>query len=486
MAEIITSKKVIFMNMKWIATFIGTLIYFYGFGQKLIVSDEIPLRSEVKYDILGEIKGNALMMSTIGLKYEISGFDEQMRNSWTKELNFEKKQIGIMGYNVRESDFTLIYQVRQQGDTYLRAHRYDASANLKDSVTLINMGFVVFFPEYEMVISEDRNKVLFYAIDKGNELHAFVLDNETMDLLWEKRIVIDSYSNFDNPISVTIDNEGNMYSFIQESIYKQRREEGHFRLIIYGKGQFGPKISTIHLGEKVVYDARFIFDNLNKKLIASGFYYNRNPEKAEGYFLVNLSPEGNLEKAKLQAFNDRFVSDLEGKDSRNNRGIMNINIADLILRRDGGLLIVGEESQDMERRINNMNRMMYDNFSRSIIDYYYNDIFIIAINPDGEFHWQSVLYKKQYSQDDMGAFSSFFIFRTPEKLHLLFNDEIKYENTVSEYLLRGDGKSERKSILSTENQKIRLRFKDALQVNAQRIIIPSERRGRLRLARLEF
>jgi hypothetical protein len=63
-----------------------------------------------------------------------------MRNSWTKELNFEKKQIGIMGYNVRESDFTLIYQVRQQGDTYLRAHRYDASANLKDSVTLINMG----------------------------------------------------------------------------------------------------------------------------------------------------------------------------------------------------------------------------------------------------------------------------------------------------------------------------------------------------------
>jgi Fe-S oxidoreductase len=31
------------MNMKWIATFIGTLIYFYGFGQKLVVSDEIPL-----------------------------------------------------------------------------------------------------------------------------------------------------------------------------------------------------------------------------------------------------------------------------------------------------------------------------------------------------------------------------------------------------------------------------------------------------------
>jgi hypothetical protein len=452
----------------------------------LIVSDEIPLRSEVKYDILGEIKGNALMMSSIGMKYEVMGFDETMRNAWTKELNFEKKQVSILGYNVRELDFTLIYQVRQQGDTYIRAAKYDPSANLKDTSTLLNLGFVVFFPEYEMVLSENKNMVLFYAIDKGNELHAFVFDNQSMNLLWEKRIVLDHYSNFENPISVCIDNDGNMYSFIQESVYKQRREEGHFRLIIFGKGFSGPRISTIHLGEKIVYDARFIFDNLNKKLIASGFYYNRNPEKAEGYFLVNLNPEGTLEKAKLHPFNDRFVSDLEGKDTRNNRGVMNISISDLILRRDGGLLIIGEETQDLERRISNMNRMMYDNFSRSIVDYYYNDIFIIAVNPGGEFHWQSVLYKKQYSQDDMGAFSSFFIFRSPEKLHLLFNDEIKYENTVSEYLLRGDGKSERKSILSTENQKIRLRFKDALQVSANRIIIPSERRGRLRLARLEI
>jgi hypothetical protein len=141
--------------MKWIATFNIIFIYSIGFSQKLIVSDEIPLRSEVKYDILGEIKGNALMMSTVGLKYEVMGFDEQMRNSWTKELNFEKKQISILGYNVRENDFTLIYQVRQQGDTYIRASKYDASANLKDTSTLLNMGFVVFFPEYEMVLSED-------------------------------------------------------------------------------------------------------------------------------------------------------------------------------------------------------------------------------------------------------------------------------------------------------------------------------------------
>jgi len=472
--------------MNWRFLFLLVLPLNITLGQKLVLSDEIPLRSEVQYDLLGEVQGTALLMSTTGLKYEIMGFDAQMRNAWSKELNFEKRQVNLMGYNVRKDDFTLVYQVRQQGNTLVRVNRYDASANLRDTVTLLNLGFVVFFPEYEMVISEDRSKVLFYAIDKGNELHAFVLDNASFSLLWEKRIILEPYSNFENPISVVIDNAGSMYCFVQENIYRQRREEGHFRLVIFGSSMASPRISTLHLGERIVYDARFLFDNLNGKLSAAGFYYNRNPEKAEGFFTMRLDNSGNPEKIQHSAFNDRFVSDLEGRDTRNNRGVMNVGIADLVLRRDGGLLILGEEFQDLERRVSNMNRMMFDNFARSIVDYYYNDIFIIAVNPTGEMHWHSVLYKKQYSQDDMGAFSSFFIYRTPERLHLLYNDEIKYENTVSEYLLRGDGKSERKSILSTENQKIRLRFKDALQVNANRVIVPSERRGRLRLARLDY
>ena len=73
--------------------------------------------------------------------------------------------------------------------------------------------------------------------------------------------------------------------------------------------------------------------------------------------------------------------------------------------------------------------MVYDNMSRSVVDYFYEDLFVLAFYPDGNLHWNTILHKKQYSQDDEGVFSSYFLFKTPAFLRLIFNDEIKFENT---------------------------------------------------------
>jgi len=101
-------------------------------------------------------------------------------------------------------------------------------------------------------------------------------------------------------------------------------------------------------------------------------------------------------------------------------------------------------------------------------------------------HWKEVLHKKQYSQDDDAAYSSYFLAKTATSLRLLFNDEIQYENTVSEYILKGNGEFNRNSVMSTENQKIRLRFKDALQISADVVIVPSEARNRLKLVKVQY
>ena len=76
--------------------------------------------------------------------------------------------------------------------------------------------------------------------------------------------------------------------------------------------------------------------------------------------------------------------------------------------------------------------------------------------------------------------------KTPKALRLLFNDEIKYENTVSEYVLKGNGGKDRNSVLNTSYQKLQLRFQDALQVSSNEILIPSERRSRLRLVKVVY
>ncbi len=79
-----------------------------------------------------------------------------------------------------------------------------------------------------------------------------------------------------------------------------------------------------------------------------------------------------------------------------------------------------------------------------------------------------------------------YLFKTPENLRFLFNDEIRFENTVSEYRLNGAGAFERRSLLNTEKLEVRLRFRDAIQVSADALVVPSERRNRLRLVKITF
>ncbi|MCB0587477.1 MAG: hypothetical protein KDD06_19440, partial [Phaeodactylibacter sp.] len=216
-------------------------------------------------------------------------------------------------------------------------------------------------------------------------------------------------------------------------------------------------------------------------------YSDKNLGRADGYFYLNVPPQNPDEyKLTLTAFDEDFISALLGKESDKTKGLAEASIKEVVLRLDGGVLLIGERNRTYERRAAGVNRTFYDVSGRFAVDYYYDEVFVISIHPTGETHWKTVLHKKQYSQDDDGMYSSYFLFKTPSNLRFIFNDEIKYENTVSEYVLKGNGESERNSLLSTENLKLRLRFRDAVQVNASELIIPSERRNRLRLVKLVY
>ena len=141
--------------------------------------------------------------------------------------------------------------------------------------------------------------------------------------------------------------------------------------------------------------------------------------------------------------------------------------------------MIGERERIYER---NIAGGRFDRFGgRFIMDFYLDDLFVTSYNPDGGIHWQQVLHKKQYSQDDEAMYSSYFLMKTPTSLRLLFNDDIKHENTVSEYVISATSHIDRNAVMSTENQKLRLRFRDAVQISANVVIVPSERRNRLNL-----
>jgi len=243
---------------------------------------------------------------------------------------------------------------------------------------------------------------------------------------------------------------------------------------------------TISMESKLSFDVVFSYDNLNQNLVAGGLYSIKNLNRANGYFsmIVSTSNPKN-HNLKFVPFDDDFVSDLEGKRIKENKGINDVEIREVVFRRDGGMLLIYEMTKLYERRLNSSRNTGGVGLSYTV-DYYYDNLFIISVHPDGDTHWKNILHKKQYSQDDGASYSSYFLLKTPMNLRLLFNDEIRHENTVSEYVLTGKGELDRNSVFSTENQDIRLQFTNAMQIASNELLVPSVRRNQLRLVRVTY
>lgn len=456
-------------------------------AQTITVSEDIVLKNDVSYDIIGELKGRVLLFRDRTTAFEVQAFDSKMRMVWDKDLDLEKKSPKPLGVVAGREDFTLVYRHRAKNHLVLRAHKYDPAANLIDTATIKDFGFLFITPNFEVVKSEDKSKMVIYYLENQQIFRAVSFDVSTMKVLWDKSFSPPEMNFWEEFGQILVDNEGTMRVILEKNKLRIRKDDYHYEIYEINAQTVDPKVFTVGLEGKNTYDTYFTYDNLNHTIVATGLYAERNLERAVGYFFMRFTPDNpDAYLLTFEAFDDEFVTTLMGKTIENNRGINETSVQQVVLRRDGGVLMIAERNRQLERRMGSTSRVSFDGGVRYIVDHYYDDMFLVSFNPDGTTHWKAILHKKQYSQDDNGMFSSFFLFKSPTNLRLLFNDEIKYENTVSEYVVNGLGGFERKSLLSTENLELKLRFRDALQVSATEVIVVSERRNRLKLVKLQY
>ncbi|MEZ5040808.1 MAG: hypothetical protein R2828_12965 [Saprospiraceae bacterium] len=474
--------------MKRTISFIYLLLPLWVFAQKIIVSEDMPLRSDLSYEIIGELKEQMLLFKNQTTDFEVQAFNKYLKETWTKELDFEKKTIKVLGITSNKEDFTLFYTFRKKGKTILKANKYDAGANLKDSITIKDYGFMFFTPEFEIIRSEDRSKVLLFFIEKQDIVRTLSFDVDSLQMRWEKDFKLDDFYYSEDFEQMIVSNEGDMYMILDRDNFRSKRKDHLYEIYHYSGQQETLNQFKIPFRDMLTIDIYFNYDNLNKRIIAGGLHSEKDLTKAIGYFYLSVDPMAPTNHILVfEEFDPEFVSNLLGKKKVDkNRGIEELSAQEIVLRRDGGILLIAERTRFLERRSGNSGRVYYDNQLRFIADYYFDELMIVSIHPTGKTHWKTILHKKQYSQDDNGAYSSYFLFKTASNLRFLFNDDIRQENTVSEYVLNGIGEYDRNSILSTRDLELRLRFRDALQLGANEMIIPSERRNKLKLVKLEY
>jgi len=453
------------------------------YGQDIVVSEEVSLKNDYAYEIIGKLDKNILLFRDLQSQFEVHAFDEELRLKWERVLDLEKRNAQVIAVVPGDTSFHIIYGYRDKGDFYLKHNHYDPMVRIIDSSTISVIEKLYFAPRFQYSISEDKTKIILYRSDKEIELQVGVYDVYTREMLWRKQIIFQNGSARRDFRQMIVSNAGDMFLIMDHERSSKRHKE--FGVIRVEAADRVVRKRYVVLDDYNAYDMHAAYDNENQNLALAGLYTEKSVGNSLGLYLFTMGLHDKEAELHLMPFEQELLEEIHGKEVSAKKGLSDFIVKEIIFRRDGGALLIAEMHKEYSRRPN-VNGQRSDYGRAGWVDYYLEDVLVFSVNPDGTDHWNTILHKKQYSQDDNGMYSSFFVFKTPEKLHLLYNDEIRHENTVSEYVLRGNGFYKRSSVFSTNYQRLMLRFRDGLQIAYNECIVPSERNNRLNLVRITF
>ncbi len=473
-------------------------ILFQGFNviaQTLSMSDEIPIGGADGYGFIGKYNERILFFLLDNKEVKLRAYDSKLHKMWERELEPDRKNSAtILEVLGTRQDFNLIYQYRKKNHNYIKIHKYDGQAKLLDSTTVYDWGKEFTSPKLELLYSEDKKSILIYEIVESHRIKALAINLDSLRPIWDKTIEIKpDWNKFDRFEQMIFNNDAEFYSIVEED-NRLNSEKHRFEITKYSPKE-GQKSFILPITDMVSLDVKFSFDNVNQQLVAAGLYSAKNFIRAQGHYFISLPPqymEGGSFTFALHPFDDDLASALLGKKITDTKGLIDLKVQDIVHRLDGGILAIIEQAKVVERRstptLTNTGRYLGGGAAALglSMDYFYENVFALSISPQGDAQWRSIFHKKQISQDDDARFSSFFLAKTPTALRFLFNDEIERSTTVSEFVLNGVGEGERHAILNTQGQDLYLRFRDAMQIAANEIIVPSDDRRRVRLVKIQY
>lgn len=462
-------------------------------AQEVSISSELNIRNYFAYELLGEIDERYLVYRDKGFIKEIDVFNKYMEHSLRAELVLEKKRTDMISSVGLDTVFQIIYGYLEKDTMVMKMRRYDQGVSLVDSSTLAKIPKKDITRRINSVLSENKSKVLMYSLNKDENLDVYLYDNRLNRLAAHQLLVFQKNLNLKKRLrDIKLTNNGNLLLLLHgDEQFAINNKRDKLEIVYFDLGATANGITEIDLGDKFRKDVYLDYDNINNRVVICGLYSERKAKESKGIYLLSkpISELTEKESVNYIAYSEKLIDEVSRTKKKKNRIFENFVVKEIIKRQDGGILMILELSKEFSRRSSysaGYDRTASAYNRRGWVDYYNEDIIIASITPDAKIDWTKILYKKQFSQDDEAIYSSFYVMKTPSRMRLLYNDEIKKSNTVSEYILDPVGNVARNSLLSTEDQSMKLRFKDAVQINNKELLVPSENNFELTLVKISY
>jgi hypothetical protein len=458
-------------------------------GQRVTVSDEISVKNNFSYNIFPNLGDRLVFYHDKGQEHNFEIFDQNLRYLSSVDIHFEKKQASQIGLISIDEKINFYYTYRDTGYTMIKVRSLDRNIRNLDTVTLSVKKKRGSESSPKFYFSEDKSKVVILSfVDKM--MQVMLVDNRNLKLIYDQEIIIEGFDFKDDFSKLALGDNGHLWILCDKSSFWRKSTLQNPVLINIGEPR-QPSKHRLESGDNFISSTFIRYDNLNDRLALGGFVGEDESSQSLGFFAFSI-PVNTLYndiQVPVVAFDAEWMTKSStGKKVGKAREFDRHKIRELVCRKDGGVLMTTEVVKEFARRISQANPNYNEQYHLrgGQIDYYIEDIVVFANNADGKPQWDQLLFKKQYSQDDDGIYSSHFLFKTAGRLKFLYNDEIKNANTVSEYVVDPLGHVERRSVLSTEYQNLKLRFRDAIQTGPKSIIVPSEKSWKINLVKIEY
>lgn len=300
--------------------------------------------------------------------------------------------------------------------------------------------------EFDYRVSLDDSKLLlFYQLVKENEPDANIVAtvfDEKMEELWSSTVRFPVDNDMFNLTSAVVDNDGSIYVAGREypenirGRNKRWMRSNEYKYQVYAITREGAKVRDFELGggdDMIITDLALAVDE-NKNLVASGFYSERGKSSIKGSIFLRVDANtGEVLKTSrkeftrdfiLEGWSDRQVAKASRKEARGGAEpeMYEYDLSDFIIREDGGCLLVAEQ---YFVRVTSTTTMTANGGmqTHTTYHYYFNDIIVVNINPQGHIEWNTRIPKRQYSVNDGGYRSSYALTVVGDKLNFVFNDD---------------------------------------------------------------
>lgn len=473
------------------------LVFFFAcqclLAQMVTVSPEINLRSDRAYYLLGQVDESILLFRDQGDKKILDIFEENLVLS--SERNVDLLSDRALVYDAINSDtaFSVFYGFRDEDEVVVQMDVFNATANRVDSAEIFREERSFKALQYEPIISENQNIIALYNITDRDQMTILVFDIRRKKTLLNSKYQLVDLNLFEDIKQIEVSDQGDVIILYERNNNRSAKDNHFARFIRFLANGTETEEINLPLRDIVTSDLFFKIDNRNRRLAVAGLYDEKSRDQSTGYVWINGSIDNwQDEQVFLIPFEDVVFFEVYGNNK--NKKLRNFQVSSMLLKADGSPILVFEHARNAVRQnggisnFNNTNtfRGQQGFNSAGWSDHYREDLVVISLDQNLELDWYHVFYKKQFSQNDNALFSSYFTFMTPSRVRLIYNDEIKTNSTVSEYIFDGAGNYKRNSLLSTEYQNLRLIFQYAVQISNSSLIVPSQRNSALSLVKVDY